>query len=194
VRSIEYYIILTADGMYADPDGGLDHYDPADDEHRYANELLRSSGVQVMARRMYDVMSYWDELDIDDPATPEVGAEFARYWRETPKLVVSRGHPELGPNATKLEGDVVDAVRALKSGDGPPIAVGAGADLFATLAEAGLIDRYRWLVIPKAIGQGKRLFSSLTRPLDLRLVGTRTFDSGAVLLEYEPNEDRPSIS
>jgi dihydrofolate reductase len=186
MRSIEYYIILTADGMYADPDGGLDHYDPADDEHRYANELLHTAGAVVMGRTMYDVMTYWDRLDIDDPATDEVGAEFARYWRETPKLVVSRGHPELGPNATKLEGDVVEAVRALKSTDGPPIAVGAGADLFATLAEAGLIDRYRWLVITKAIGRGKSLFSSLTRPLDLRLVGTRTFDSGTVLLEYEP--------
>jgi dihydrofolate reductase len=186
MRSIEYYIILTADGMYADSDGGLDHYDPADDEHRYANELLRTAGAEIMGRKMYDVMSYWDQLDIDDPATPEVGVEFARYWRETPKLVVSRGRPELGPNATRLEGDVVEAVRALKATDGPPIGVGAGADLFATLAEAGLIDRYRWLVIPKVIGRGKSLFSSLTRPLDLRLLGTRTFDSGAVLLEYEP--------
>ena len=186
MRSIEYYIILTADGMYADPDGGLDHYDPADDEHRYANELSRATGIEVMGRRMYEVMAYWDELDLDDPATPEVAAEFARSWRETPKLVVSRGDPKLGPNASKLEGDVVEAVRALKATDGPPIAIGAGADLFATLAEAGLIDRYRWLVIPKAIGRGKALFGSLTRPLDLRLVGSRTFESGAVLLEYEP--------
>ena len=186
MRSIEYYVILTADGMYADSEGGLDHYDPADDEHRYANGLLREAGVEIMGRTMYGVMRYWDALDLDDPATPEVGAEFARFWRETPKLVVSRGDPELGPNATRLEGDVVEVVRALKATDGPPIAVGAGADLFATLAEAGLIDRYRWLVIPKAIGRGKSLFGSLTRPLDLRLVGTRTFDSGAVLLEYEP--------
>jgi dihydrofolate reductase len=58
--------------------------------------------------------------------------------------------------------------------------------LFINLAPAIWRDRYRWLVIPKAIGRGKSLFSSLTRPLDLRLVGTRTFDSGAVLLEYEP--------
>ena len=186
MRSIEYYIILTADGMYADPDGGLDHYDPAEDEHRYANGLTGRSGDIVMGRGMYDVRSYWDQVDVDDPETPEVAAEFARYWRETPKLVVSRSDPELGPNATKLEGDVVQAVRELRSADGPPIAVGAGADLFATLAEANLIDRYRWLVIPKAIGQGKSLFASLQRPLDLRLVGTRTFDSGAVLLEYEP--------
>jgi dihydrofolate reductase len=186
MRSIEYYIILTADGMYADPDGGLDHYDPADDEHRYANELMRQAGVEIMGRKMYDVMTYWDELDLDDPTTPEVGADFARFWRATPKLVVSRGEPELGPNAARLEGEVVEAVRALKATDGPPIAIGAGADLFAMLAEAGLIDRYRWLVIPKAIGRGKSLFGSLTRPLDLRLVATRTFDSGAVLLEYEP--------
>ena len=184
MRTIEYYIILTADGMYADPDGGLEHYDPADDEHRFANELMRDAGVEIMGRRMYDVMTYWDELDLDDPATPEVGAEFARLWRETPKLVVSRGEPELGPNATRLAGDVVESVRALKATDGPPIGIGAGADLFATLAEARLIDRYRWLVIPKAIGRGKALFGSLTRPLDLRLVATRTFDSGAVLLEY----------
>ena len=186
MRAVEYYIILTADGMYADPAGGLGHYDPTEDEHRYGNELLHAVGVEVMGRKMYEVMSYWDQLDIDDPATDEVSAEFARYWRETPKLVVSRGHPALGPNATKLDGDVVEAVRALKSTDGPPIAIGAGADLFATLAEAGLIDRYRWLVLPRAIGRGKALFASLKRPLDLRLVGTRTFGSGAVLLEYEP--------
>jgi dihydrofolate reductase len=186
MRSIEFYLILTADGMYSDPDGGLGYYDPADDEHRYGNELMQLTGVEVMGRRMYEVMSYWDQLDVDDPAEPRVGVEFARYWRATPKLVVSRGDPDLGPNATKLEGDVVEAVRALKAGDGPPVAIGAGADLFATLAEADLIDRYRFLVIPKAIGQGKALFASLTRPLELRLVGTRTFDSGAVLLEYEP--------
>jgi dihydrofolate reductase len=186
MRPIEYYIMLTADGMYADPDGGLDHYDPADDEHRYANELMRTTGVEVIGRKMYEVMSYWDGIDVEDPAEPDVAIEFARRWRETPKLVVSRGDPDLGPNATKLEGDVVEAVRALRDGDGPPVAIGAGADLFAQIAEAGLIDRYRFLVIPKAIGHGKPLFASLTRPLELRLVGTRTFDSGAVLLEYEP--------
>ena len=194
MRSIEYYIILTADGMYADPDGGLDHYDPADDEHRYANELLRDRG-----RRGHGPCDVRRDVVLG-PARRR-RSRHARGWRRVRSLLardaearrVAR-HPQLGPNATKLEGDVVEAVRALKSSDGPPIAVGAGADLFATLAEAGLIDRYRWLVIPKAIGQGKRLFSSLTRPLDLRLVGTRTFDSGAVLLEYEPNERRPSIS
>ena len=69
---------------------------------------------------------------------------------------------------------------------GPDISLGCGAELLATLSQAGLIDTYRWLVTPKAIGQGKALFASLKAPLPLRLTGTQTFSSGSVLLEYEP--------
>ena len=184
MRRMGFYIILTADGMYADPAGGLDHYEPAEDEHRFANGLIERAGDIVMGRVMYDVMSYWDEVDVDDPATPEVEREFARAWRATPKHVVSRGDPTLRENATHLEGDVVEAVRRLKAGDGPDVDFGGGAELFATLSQAGLIDVYRWLVIPKAIGRGKAMFGALEAPLDLRLVATRAFTAGSVLHEY----------
>jgi dihydrofolate reductase len=177
-------MILTADGLYADPDGGLDHYDPAEDEHQFANDLLRDTGAEIMGRRMYEVMAYWDELDVDDPATSPIEREYAMLWRATPKHVVSRGDPPLRDGATLLTGDVVDAVRRLKEGDGPDIAVGCGAELFATLSDAGLIDDYRFLVLPIALGQGKALFSKLKAPLRLRLVGTRTFAAGSALMEY----------
>lgn len=190
MRSLEYYIILTADGMYEDADGGLDHYDPAEAEHRYANELLRSAGAEIMGRRMYDVMDYWDEIDVEAPDTPEIEREYAQLWRETPKYVVSRGSPPLRANAEVLGGDIVEAIRELKAGDGPPLGLGCGAELLATLSEAGLIDVYRWLVIPMALGQGRPLFGALRSPLSLRLVGTRTFDSGAVLFEYVPGPAR----
>ena len=185
-RRVGFYITLTADGMYADEDGGLANFDPAEEEHRYANRLVQDAGDAVMGRVMYGVMDYWDELDLDDPATPDVEREFATAWRETPKHVVSRGQPELRPNATKVEGGVVEAVRAMKAGDGPPIMVGAGAELLATLSQAGLIDDYRFLIAPIALGKGKAMFGSLEAPLRLRLVATRAFPSGAVLLEYVP--------
>jgi dihydrofolate reductase len=188
MRPLEFYIILTADGMYADPDGGLDHYEPAEDEHRYANGLTGTAGDIVMGRRMYDVMEYWDTLDLDDPAVPDVEREYAEAWRATPKHVLSRGRPPLRPNATLIEGDVVDAVRRLKEGDGAPIELGGGAELLATFAQAGLIDRYRFLVIPTALGSGKAMFAALDAPLRMRLTGTRTFEAGSVLLEYEPAE------
>ena len=145
---------------------------------------MRDAGDLVMGRVMYGIMDYWDELDLDDPATPDVEREFATFWRETPKHVVSSGQPTLRPSATVLEGDVVEAVRAMRAGDGPPIMLGAGAELFATLSQAGLIDDYRFLIAPMALGQGKAMFASLTEPLRLRLTGTRRFPSGAVLLEY----------
>ncbi len=183
-RRLGFFIILTADGMYADPSGGLAELEPAEPEHRFANHLLRDAGDVVIGRRMYEVMGYWDDVDMDDPATSTVEAEFARFWRETPKHVVSRGNPTLRPNARVLEGDVVPAVRAMKAADGPPIMLGAGADLFATLADADLIDDLRFLIAPVALGQGKAMFGSLTRPLHLRLTDARRFDSGNLLLEY----------
>ena len=186
MRRLGFYITLSVDGMYADPDGGLAGFGPAEDEHRFANYLVRDAGDIVMGRGMYDVMGYWDEVDLDNPATPQVEAEFAQFWRQTPKHVVSRGNPELGPNASLLEGDVVEAVRAMKAGDGPPIMLGAGADLLATLGQAGLIDDYRFLIAPTALGQGKAMFGALAEPLQLRLVATRAFPSGSVLLEYRP--------
>jgi dihydrofolate reductase len=191
MRRLAYYITLTVDGLYADPDGGLYAFDPAEDEHRYANDLVRDAGDLVSGRVMYEIMEYWDTIDTDDPATPDIERDFAMQWRSTPKHVVSRGQPPLRANATLLEGDVVDAVRAMKAGDGPPIMLGCGADLFATLAEAGLIDDFRFLIAPMALGQGKALFASLSEPLRLRSVGSRVFSTGNTLLEFV-REDEPA--
>ena len=187
MRRVSYYIILTADGMYADPDGGLDHYDPAEDEHRYANDLIREPTDEFTGRRMYEVMDYWDELDIDAPGTPDVEREYAERWRATREARHQSRRP--APPRERRAGQ-------RRSGRGDPCAArpatartstsAAARSCFATFAEADLIDIYRWLVIPTAIGSGKHLFGSLHRPLDLRLIGTRTFSSGAVLMEYEP--------
>lgn len=187
MRRLTFYIIVTADGMYADADGGLDHYEPAEDEHRFANALMRDAGDAVMGRGMYDVMTYWDSVDVEDPAVDAVEREFAVAWQATLKHVASRSQPTLGPNAELIEGDVVAFVRRLKAGDGPDIMLGSGADLLAELTRARLVDIYRFLVIPKAIGQGKAMWASLDEAVALRLVGTRAFSAGSVLLEYEPS-------
>ena len=184
MRRVGYYITISTDGLYTDADGGLGGFDPAEEEHRYANHLVRDAGDIVMGRVMYGVMDYWDELDLDDPNVSDVEREFATFWRETPKHVVSRGGPDLRANATKLEGDVVETVRRMKQQDGPDIMLGSGAELFATATKAGLIDDYRFLIAPMALGDGKRLFAQLEEPLMLRLRNSHTFPSGAVLLEY----------
>jgi dihydrofolate reductase len=193
MRRLTYFIILSADGMYADPDGGLAGFEPDEEGHRYANRVMDDTGDLVMSRGMYDVMTYWDDVDEDDPAVPEVEREFARYWKQTPKHVVSRGTPALRENADVVQGDAVEAVRAMKEGEGPEIGLGTGAEFLADLTRAGLIDDYRFLIAPMALGRGKALFASLDAPLALRLTGTRTFPNGSVLLEYvrADEEGRP---
>jgi dihydrofolate reductase len=123
-----------------------------------------------------------------------VEREFATFWRETPKHVVSRGTPSLRANATKLEGDVVETVRRMKEADGPPIMFGGGAGLFAQATKAGLIDDYKLLIAPMALGDGKQLFAELEEPLKLRLTNSHTFPSGAVLLEYVRRGNAPDGS
>jgi dihydrofolate reductase len=189
MRRVIYYITLSTDGMYADEAGGLAAFEPSQDEHRYANRLINEAGDIVMGRVMYDVMDYWDDLDVDDPKTSEVEREFATFWRETPKHVASRGEPRLRANATRIDGDVLDYIRRMKSPDGPDIMLGCGADLFAELSAAGLIDEYRFLITPTALGQGKALFAKLDEPLRLRLTNATRSSGGGMLMEYVP--DRP---
>ncbi len=192
MRRVSYFIILSADGMYADPDGGLDGFEPDVEGHRYANQVMDDAGDLVITRGMYDVMTYWDDVDADDPNEHEVGREFARIWKDTPKHVVSRGTPALRENADLIVGDAVEAVRTMKAGDGPDIGLGTGAEFLADLTRAGLIDDYRFLIAPMALGKGKSLFASLDAPLALRLTGTRTFPNGSVLLEYVRAEEEGS--
>ena len=72
MRRVGYYITISTDGMYADPHGGLGGFDPAEEEHRFANYLVRDAGDIVMGRVMYSVMDYWDELDLDDANVSDV--------------------------------------------------------------------------------------------------------------------------
>jgi dihydrofolate reductase len=184
MRRLSYFITISTDGMYADPDGGLGGFEPDEEGHRFANQLMNAAGDLIISRGMYDVMTYWDDVDVDDPDVSDVEREFATFWRQTPKHVASRGRPTLRENADLIEGDVVSAVREMKDADGPEIMLGTGASLFAELTRAGLIDEYRFMIAPMALGRGKALFEALDEPLKLRLTGTRTFPNGGVLLEY----------
>ena len=60
-----------------------------------------------------------------------------------------------------------------------------GADLAAAFMRLDLIDEYRLYVHPIVLGQGKPLFPASDARINLRLVETRTFGNGVVLLRYE---------
>jgi RibD C-terminal domain len=89
-------------------------------------------------------------------------------------------------NATLIEGDLAEAVSGLKQQNGQDILIYGSSQLFNTLAQSNLIDEYRLMVFPVALGRGKPLFMDAGSKLDLRLRSSQTSASGVVMLTYEP--------
>ena len=120
-------------------------------------------------------------------AWPESKDEGAEYFNSVRKYVVSRtlAGPLEWNNSTLIDGDIVPAITELKRQDGKDIVVHGSATLVQTLMEHDLVDRYRLLVYPVVVGQGKRLFGEGI-PATLRLLESQAFSSGVVAVVYEP--------
>ncbi len=126
---------------------------------------------------------HWPTADQQPDATPEE-VEFARAWQRTPKVVFSTTLDEVSGNARLVTGDAVAEITRLKAEDGAPMEIG-GATLAGAAMRAGLIDEYQVVTHPVLVGGGTPFFSALDSWVNLRLVGTRTFQNGVTLSHYE---------
>ena len=178
-----YGMGVSVDGYVADAKGGIDWSAPDDELHRYWNDTGREIALSLYGRRLYELMSaYWPTADQDPGASP-VTADFARIWRDTPKVVFSQTLASVDWNSRLERGDVVEAATRLKAETDGLLEVG-GATLAAPLVQAGLVDEYRIVFMPTAVGGGTPYLPALPSWLSLRLVENRTFPGGGVLLRY----------
>jgi dihydrofolate reductase len=182
MRKLIYSFGVSLDGFIAGPAGEIDWTVPDVELHKFHNEHARELGAQLCGRRLYEVMTYWDTAE-EQPSLSDVELEFARIWKQTPKIVVSRTLGQVGANATLISDGVVEKVAELKRRPGKDLAVG-GAGLASTLAQADLIDEYRLFISPVVLGSGTRYFPALAQRLELELVQTRTFGSRVVYVRY----------
>ena len=110
---------------------------------------------------------------------------FARAINAAKKNVVSSTLKQVDWNAELVRGNLGDAVQQLKRESGKGLLVG-GVKLPLALAELGLIDEYEFVLHPRLVGHGPKLFAGLSKGVDLRLVSRLEFGSGAVAMRYEP--------
>ena len=171
---------VSADGYFEGPDGDLSWHRVDEELHTHFNEELAAMSAFLDGRVMHELMAaYWPTAD-QNPESSAPEREFARIWREMPKLVYSRTLERADWNARIVREVVPEEVRELTArGD---VALG-GADLAASFQRLGLVDEYRLYVQPVALGGGRRLFADGAR-LDLRLEETRRFGNGVVMLRY----------
>lgn len=181
MAKIVYAMLMSLDGYIAGPDGAISFPVPEGDLHRHFNDMMRQTSIELCGRRMYEAMRFWDSPERETSAS-EVERDFARAWRETPKIVFSTTLQDVGPNARLVNGDALNVVRSLKSETDGYISVG-GADLAAHLARSGLIDEYRLYMHPVVLGGGKPYFQS-GLSLALKPLGTESLTQGVTLLRY----------
>jgi len=143
--------------------------------------MLKNVDVLVMGRKTYEHMAaYWPTAVDNDPLITEL-------MNRKPKLVFSRTLTTVGwENSRLATGPIVDEVARLKSEPGDGLINVSGSSLAASFLDLGLIDELRVIVVPVLIGGGLTLHDGITRRHPLRLISTKTFRSGNVILTYEP--------
>ena len=117
------------------------------------------------------------------PDSPAAMVEFAEIWRDMPKFVFSRTLKQTGSNTTVIHGVVPEQIAELKARPGGDIVL-SGANLASTFMRYGLVDEFRIYVHPVVLGQGRPLFEAPDVRANLKLVKTRPFGNGVVLLHY----------
>ena len=162
---------VTFDGVISDPGAWGSPY--WDDEHSgYAGKLVEDADALLLGRETYEAFT---------KAWPQRGDDLK--INQMPKYVASRSLTETTWNASLLEGEAPDAVRALKH-DRNLLKYGTG-EFSRTLLEHQLVDEYHFWVFPVAIGGGERLFDGIDTT-HLKLLDTNAFASGIVVHVYGP--------
>ncbi|MGW5521932.1 dihydrofolate reductase family protein [Gordonia sp. NPDC003950] len=183
-----YGFTVSVDGYIADAHGNIDWSDLNEELHQYWNDFERETSLAFYGRRLYDLMAdYWPTAD-DDPEASPIIVDFARIWRAMPKVVFSHTLESVDWNSRLERGDPVEVVTRLKAETDGQLEI-AGATLAAPVIRAGLVDEYRLVIAPTAIGGGLPFFPMLPSWMSLRLLENRTFPGGTVLLRYAAQRD-----
>jgi dihydrofolate reductase len=168
-------------------DGFCDHTAIIPDEeiHDHYTELLRTGDTILYGRITYQLMEYWRTV-VEKPVGIKSIDDFAITMDRIPKIVFSRTLQQVDWETAKLAtGDIQEEVSALRQQAGKDILVGSPG-LIVTMTQLGLIDEYQLCVHPVILGSGLPLFKNITDRMDLKLLKTKTFACGSIILYYEP--------
>ncbi len=175
--------LMTLDGYFEGPNHDISWHNVDPEFNEFAIAQLREIGTLVFGRVTYELMaSYWPTQAVraDDPVV-------AGWMNELPKIVASTTLEVAHWQNTRLvREDIGSVVSGLRQSAGKDVAVFGSANLLKTLMALDLIDEHRILVNPLVLGQGVPLFQAAPGRIALRLVRSRTFTNGNVLLCYEP--------
>lgn len=179
MRKITAGLFISLDGVIEAPHEW--HFPYFNDEMGEAvGAQMEAADSMLLGRVTYqEFAGFWP-----DKTEPET--EMADYMNGTPKLVVSTTLDAVDEwqNSTLLKGDFVEEITKLKQQDGKNIGVTGSATLVRSLLQHNLLDELHLLVHPIVVGKGKRLFPDGTDQMPLKLLDSKTLDTGVLALVY----------
>jgi dihydrofolate reductase len=180
MRRVVLQMGVTLDGYVTGPGGEGDWGLPAEhpDVRAWKVASLRQVGTHIMGRVTYEQMAgHW----------PTATDDYAAFMNSLPKVVFSKTLPTAEWASSRIaRGDLAEEIAALKSESGGEIMAHGGAAFVQALSRHRLIDEYRLIVIPVALGNGLPLFKDLAKPFRLDLTEARSFPDGTLINVYQP--------
>jgi dihydrofolate reductase len=177
--------MITLDGFFEGPNRDISWHNVDKEFNDFAIDQLGKTDLLMFGRVTYELMaSYWPT-----PTAVENDLIVAGKMNSIAKVVFSTTLKTADWNNTRLiKENIREEIAKLKQQSGKDIAIFGSSDLAASLMHTGLIDEYRIMVNPVVLGNGKSLFKGIRDKLRLKLLKTKTFHSGNVLLYYRPIE------
>jgi dihydrofolate reductase len=192
VATITSSMFIALDGS-VDPSVGNWHFPYFNEEMGEAVTGTHDADVMLFGRVTYDSFAgAWPERE----AAGEEDAGMAKHLGDVRKIVASRHPLELTwRNSEQLQGDLVEAVAALKADPAVRrIALSGSVSVVRQLLDAGLLDELHLFVHPATAGSGVRLFEDGGPSRHLKLLSAQPFKTGVVYLVYAPDPNPPTGS
>ncbi|MCI0560019.1 MAG: dihydrofolate reductase family protein [Nitrososphaera sp.] len=176
---------ISLDGYFVGENGDLSwayNVVPDPEYDAFVANNASGEGALLFGRITYEMMaSYWPTEQAKQ-AMPEV----ADGMNKMQKLVVSKTMTKATWNNTKLiKGDIVAEIQKRKREPGPDMVILGSGSLVSLLAQQGLIDSYQCVVVPVVLGKGRTMFDGIQERIQLKLVDSRAFKNGKVVLTYK---------
>ena len=180
MRKLRVFESISVDGFFTGPGDDMSFAHASGDDAEFADWVSNnagSGGELLFGRKTYQMMeSFWPT-----PAAAQQMPRVAAGMNAARKYVASRSLEPTWQNTQRLQGELVQAVTALKQAPGPDLTLLGSGSVAAQLGEANLVDEYLFVIVPIALGAGRSLFSHAKR---LRLVSQRAFRSGNLVVSY----------
>lgn len=183
MRRVLFFMMISLDGYFEGDAHSIDWHNVDTEFNDFALSQLDEVDTLLFGRLTYEMMAgYWPtaQARAEDP-------EVAARMNDTPKIVFSNSLREAKWENTRLISKDFEAeMKRLKNEPGKDLIIFGSSDLAVTFLEYDVLDELRVMINPVVLGGGKTLFHGIRDRLGLKLLRTKTFQSGNVLLCYEP--------